>query len=151
MIGAEAMRTMGAHGVVGDLLFVAAGSFFAMFGMLVRLWRVPAMSAAAITSVLSLVGPADPAVQFGQFAGLELSRKPDASGRPGRVSPAPAPPSFSPARSCSSVLGRAALFPSLVPPFMLLIGFLALGVVPSVSQLIGLVVVVIGFQLTQQN
>jgi drug/metabolite transporter (DMT)-like permease len=32
-----------------------------------------------------------------------------------------------------------------------LIGYLALGEVPSVSQLIGLVVVVIGFRLTQQN
>ena len=35
--------------------------------------------------------------------------------------------------------GRAVLFPSLVPPFTLLVGFLALGEVPSVSQLIGLV------------
>ena len=56
IIGTEALRTIGAHGVGGDLLFVAAGGFFAMFGMLVRLWRVPAMRAAAITSVLSLVG-----------------------------------------------------------------------------------------------
>ena len=47
--------------------------------------------------------------------------------------------------------GRAVLFPSLVPPFTLLVGFLALGEVPSVSQLIGLVVVVVGFQLTQKG
>jgi len=33
-IGAEALRTMGAHGIGGDLLFVAAGSFFAVFGVL---------------------------------------------------------------------------------------------------------------------
>ena len=46
-------------------------------------------------------------------------------------------------------VGRAALFPSLVPPFTLLIGFFALGEVPSMSQLIGLVIVVAGFRLTQ--
>ena len=55
IIGTEALRTIGAHGIGGDLLFVAAGGFFATFGMLVRLWRVAAMRAVAITSVLSLV------------------------------------------------------------------------------------------------
>jgi drug/metabolite transporter (DMT)-like permease len=42
--------------------------------------------------------------------------------------------------------GRAATFPALVPGFGLIIGYLALGVVPSVPQFIGLVVVVIGFR-----
>ena len=55
IIGIEALRTIGAHGIGGDLLFVAAGGFFATFGMLVRLWRVSAMRSVAITSVLSLV------------------------------------------------------------------------------------------------
>jgi drug/metabolite transporter (DMT)-like permease len=44
---------------------------------------------------------------------------------------------------------RAAVFPSLVPPSTLLIGFLTLGNVPSVSQLVGLVIVLVGFRLTQ--
>ncbi|HEY4736835.1 MAG TPA: DMT family transporter [Xanthobacteraceae bacterium] len=56
VIGAEALRTIGAHGVLGDLLFVAAGSCFAIFGVLVRHWRVGAIRAAAVTSVLSLAG-----------------------------------------------------------------------------------------------
>jgi drug/metabolite transporter (DMT)-like permease len=47
--------------------------------------------------------------------------------------------------------GRAVVFPSLVPPFTLLVGFVALGEVPTVSQLIGLAVVVIGFRLTQRG
>jgi drug/metabolite transporter (DMT)-like permease len=48
-------------------------------------------------------------------------------------------------------VARAALYPSLVPPFTLLIGYLTLGELPSVSQLIGLVIVVAGFRLTQQG
>ena len=48
-------------------------------------------------------------------------------------------------------VSRAALFPSLVSPFVLLIGFIALGIVPSVSQLVGLVIVVVGFRLTQRG
>jgi drug/metabolite transporter (DMT)-like permease len=47
--------------------------------------------------------------------------------------------------------GRAALFPALVPPFTLVIGFLVLGEAPSLSQLVGLVIVVFGFWLTQKN
>jgi drug/metabolite transporter (DMT)-like permease len=46
---------------------------------------------------------------------------------------------------------RAVLFPSLVPPFVLLLGFLALGEVPTLSQLAGLAVVLIGFRLTQKG
>jgi drug/metabolite transporter (DMT)-like permease len=43
------------------------------------------------------------------------------------------------------------LFTSLVPPFTLLVGYLALGEVPSLSQLAGLVIVVVGFWLTQRG
>ena len=42
--------------------------------------------------------------------------------------------------------GRAATFPALVPGFSMIIGYLALGVVPSIAQLVGLVIVVIGFR-----
>jgi drug/metabolite transporter (DMT)-like permease len=43
--------------------------------------------------------------------------------------------------------GRAAVFPSLVPGFTMLIGFLVLGEVPSLAQLAGLAIVLIGFRL----
>jgi drug/metabolite transporter (DMT)-like permease len=46
--------------------------------------------------------------------------------------------------------GRAGTFPALVPVFGVIIGFLALGVVPSLAQLIGLLVVLIGFRLTMR-
>ena len=44
---------------------------------------------------------------------------------------------------------RAAVFPSLVPGFTLLIGYLWLGEVPSPAQLLGFAIVLIGFRLTQ--
>jgi drug/metabolite transporter (DMT)-like permease len=43
------------------------------------------------------------------------------------------------------------LFPSLVPPFTLLIGYFTIGEAPSVSQLVGLVIVLAGFRLTQRT
>ncbi len=150
VIGAESLRTMGGHGVAGDLLFVAAGSFFAIFGMLVRLWRVSAKRATMITSVLSLAGL--PALLFSWqnvLAAGFLENLLQAVVQ-GMLAGAGATYLFTRA---VVLLGasRAVLFPSLVPPFTLLIGFLALGEVPSVAQLIGLVVVVVGFQLTQKG
>src|SRR5262249_803466 len=47
--------------------------------------------------------------------------------------------------------GRAAVFPSLVPGFTLLIGFLTLGEVPTLAQLAGFAIVLLGFRLTQRN
>jgi drug/metabolite transporter (DMT)-like permease len=47
--------------------------------------------------------------------------------------------------------GRGSVFSSLVPPGVMLIGWIALGIAPSVVQLIGLAVVLIGFRLTQRN
>ena len=42
--------------------------------------------------------------------------------------------------------GRAATFPALVPVFGVIIGFLALGVVPSLAQFVGMLIVLVGFQ-----
>jgi drug/metabolite transporter (DMT)-like permease len=150
IIGTEALRTMGAHGVGGDLLFVAAGAFFAVFGMLVRLWRVAALPAAAITSILSLVALPALLFKFDNFVAAGFADNLLQAVVQGGFAGAGATYLF--ARAVV-LLGasRAVLFPSLVPPFTLLVGFLALGVVPSVAQLIGLVVVVAGFQLTQKG
>jgi drug/metabolite transporter (DMT)-like permease len=45
--------------------------------------------------------------------------------------------------------GRAAVFPSIVPGFTLLIGYLVLGEAPTLLQLAGFAVVLIGFRMTQ--
>jgi drug/metabolite transporter (DMT)-like permease len=149
VIGAEALRTIGAHGVGGDLLFVAAGSFFAVFGMLVRLWRVPAMHAATITSVLSLAGLPIMLTRFDNFLAAGFWENLLQAVAQGAIAGAGAIYLFTRA---VLLLGasRAAVFPALVSPFVLLIGFVALGVVPSIAQLVGLAIVLVGFRLTQR-
>ena len=148
VIGAEALHTMGRDGVLGDLLFVAAGSSFAVFGMLLRLWQIAPMRAAAITSVLSLVGLPILFFTYHNIAAAGLWENLLQAIVQGVFAGPAAIYLFTRA---VILLGasRAALYPSLVPPFSLLIGFLTLGEVPSISQLAGLAVVVVGFRLTQ--
>ncbi len=150
VIGSESLRTMGAHAVGGDLLFVAAGSFFAIFGMLVRMWRIAAMRAAATTSVLSLVGLPILLFNFDNMLAAGFFENLLQAVVQGALTGAGGTYLFTRA---VVLLGasRAVLFPSLVPPFTLLVGFLALGEVPSSSQLAGLVIVVVGFRLTQRG
>jgi len=150
VIGSEAVRTMGPQGILGDLLFVLAGCFFATFGILVRRWQIAPLRAAAITSVLSLTGL--PLLLLGidkLFASSFLENLMQAIVQ-GALTGAGATYLFARAVVLLGA-GRAVLFPSLVPPFTLLVGFLALGEVPSASQLIGLAVVVVGFPLTQRG
>jgi drug/metabolite transporter (DMT)-like permease len=45
---------------------------------------------------------------------------------------------------------RAALFAALVPAATLIVGFLTLGEAPSTAQVVGLVIVLVGFRLTQK-
>ena len=151
VIGIEALRTLGSQGLAGDLLFVAAGSSFAVFGMFLRRWRISPMRAVAVTSVLSLAGL--PALLLFGFGGLLTA------GFLENLLQAVAQGAFAGAGAtylftrAVVLLGasRAVLYPSLVPPFTLLIGFLALGEVPSISQLIGLAIVIVGFRLTQKT
>jgi drug/metabolite transporter (DMT)-like permease len=150
IIGAEALRTIGAQGIGGDLLFVVAGGLFALFGMLVRLWRVPAMQSVAITSVLSLVAVPFLLFRFNNLLAAGFAENLLQAVVQGALAGAAATYLFTRA---VVLLGasRAVLFPSLVPPFVLLFGFIVLGVVPTVSQLAGLAVVLIGFRLTQKG
>ncbi len=148
VIGTEAVRTMGRQGLLGDLLFVAAGSTFAVFGMLLRLWQIAPMRAAAITSVLSLAGlpilffTYDNLVAAGFWENLLQAIAQGVFAGPAAI--------YLFTRAVILLgAGRAAVYPSLVPPFSLLIGFLTLGEVPSLAQLAGLAIVVAGFRLTQ--
>jgi len=150
VIGAEALQTMGTHGLIGDLLFVAAGCSFGIFGMLLRLWRIEPIPAVAVTGVLSLAGlpillfSLDNVLAAGFSENLLQIVVQGVFAGPGAI--------YLFTRAVV-LLGasRAAVFPSLVPPFTLLVGYFALGSTPSVSQLAGLVIVVVGFRLTQMG
>lgn len=150
VIGAEALGTMGRQGVFGDLLFVAAGSSFAVFGMLLRLWRIPPMRAAAVTSVLSLAGLPILLLAYGNFVAAGFWENLLQAVVQGVFAGPAAIYLFTRAVILLGA-GRAALYPSLVPPFSLLIGFFTIGEAPSLSQLIGLAIVLIGFRLTQKS
>ncbi len=151
VIGADALATIGTHGLIGDLSFVAAGLLFATFGMLLRLWRITPTRAVAVTSVVSLVELPIHWLAFGfeRMIGLGLVENLVQLVMQGVFAGAGAIYLF----TRSVVLlgaGRAAVFPSLVPGFTLLIGFLVLGEVPSIAQLAGLAIVMFGFWLTQK-
>jgi drug/metabolite transporter (DMT)-like permease len=152
VIGAEALATIGTHGLVGDLSFVTAGLLFATFGTLLRRWRIAPTRAVAITSVVSLVWLPIQwlAFGFGRMIALGLVENLLQAVMQGLFAGAGATYLF----TRSVVLlgaGRAAVFPSLVPGFTLLIGFLALGEAPSLVQLAGLAIVMLGFWLTQRS
>ena len=149
VIGAEALQTIGAHGLLGDFLFVAAGSFFAVFGVLLRRWRIAAIRAVAVTSVLSLAGLPILLFSFGNMLAAGFYENAMQALVQGVLAGAGAIYLFT--RSVV-LLGasRAVLFPSLVPPFTLLIGYLTIGEAPSAAQLAGLIIVLVGFRLTQR-
>jgi drug/metabolite transporter (DMT)-like permease len=152
VIGADALATIGTHGLIGDLSFVTAGSLFAVFATLLRLWRIAPMRAVAVTSVVSLVDLPIHWIAFGfeRMIALGLVENLIQFVAQGIFAGAGATYLF--ARSVVLLgAGRAAVFPSLVPGFTLLIGFLVLGEVPSVAQLVGFAIVLIGFRMTQRG
>ncbi len=152
VIGGEAVTTIGAHGIVGDLMFAAAGCMFGTFGALLRLWRIPATRATVVVGVVSLVFVPVHWAMFGfeRMIALGLWENLLQAVAQGVLAGAGAVYLFTRAVVLLGA-GRAAVFPSLVPGFTLLIGFLALGEVPSVLQLLGFAFVLMGFRLTQKS
>jgi drug/metabolite transporter (DMT)-like permease len=151
VIGFEAVSTIGRHGLLGDLAFVAAGFCFATFAMMVKLWHIPPMRATVIVSVISLADIPIHAVLFGfdRMISFGLWENVLQALAQGLLAGAGAIYLF--ARAVF-LLGaaRAAVFTSLVPPFTLLLGWTLLGEAPSLVQIAGLVVVLIGFRMTQR-
>jgi drug/metabolite transporter (DMT)-like permease len=147
--GWESVVTIGTSGILGDFSFMAAGLCWAAFGLLLSLWRVDPLRAAAIVTVFSFLiyvpihgywfgferiiaaGLAENALQFvlqgllSSAGGIFLFTRAVALLGP----------------------GRAAVFPALVPGFTMAIGFVFLGVVPTLPQLAGFAIVTAGFAL----
>lgn len=152
VIGGEALATIGVHGLAGDLMFMIAGFFFATFGMLLRLWRMAPTRATVIVSAVSLgIIPVYWALHgFEQMLALGWRENLLQAVMQGILAGPGAIYLFARAVVLLGA-GRAAVFPSLVPGFTLLIGFLALGIVPSLFQLLGFAIVLAGFRLTQKG
>jgi drug/metabolite transporter (DMT)-like permease len=152
VIGAEALSSIGRHGIVGDLAFVLTGLMFASFGTLLRLWGLAPLPATMAVSVLALVpmplivltGGLDRMLPLGWKENLVQALLQGVLAGPGAV--------YLFARSVQLLgAGRAAVFPTLVPPFVLLLGWLVLGETPTALQLAGLVIVLVGFRLAQST
>jgi drug/metabolite transporter (DMT)-like permease len=148
VFGAESLATIGSGGVGGDLLFATAGLFWAIFGTLLRHYRMSGTRAVAVVGVLSVVVYAplyavlvgfDTMLRLGLFENMvQVVVQGVLSG---------VLPIYLFTRAVILIgAGRAATFPALVPGFALIIGYLALGVVPSIAQVIGLLIVVGGFR-----
>jgi drug/metabolite transporter (DMT)-like permease len=150
VIGVEAWSTMGRSGFAGDLLFATAGLSFAIFGMLLRLWHIDAKRAMAVTSVLSLAGLPLLYFSYQNFIAAGFLENLLQAVVQGLFAGAGAVYLFTRAVVLLGA-GRAALYPALVPPFALVIGALTLGELPSVWQLLGLAIVVVGFRLSQKS
>jgi drug/metabolite transporter (DMT)-like permease len=150
VIGAESLRNMNGQAVEGDVLFVISGGLYAVFAMLLRAWRMTPLRATAITSVLSLAVLPALAFRYDNMVAAGWHENLLQAVVQGGLAGAGATYLFARAVVLLGA-GRAILFPSLVPPFTLLIAYFMIGEAPTVAQLIGLVVVVVGFQLTQKR
>ena len=122
--------------------------FWAIFGTLLRHWRISGTRAVAVVGVLSVVVYAPLyAVFVGFDTMLRLGLAENLVQVRGTGLLAGVLPIYLFARAVILLgAGRAATFPALVPGFSLIIGYLALGIVPSLAQVIGLVIVVVGFR-----
>jgi len=149
----EAITTLGLHALGGDSLFASAGLMWAAFTLCLRRWGISGTRAASVVGALSLLiyaplhalifgfhtmiaaGWSENLLQLavqGLFAGLLAL--------------------FLFARAVTVLgAGRASTMPALVPGLTMLIGFLALGEIPSLVQLLGLAIVVTGFRFAVKS
>ena len=151
VIGREALTTIGTQGLVGDFSFALAGLMFATFGMLLRMWRIVPMRATAVISALTLLYIPVHAVAFGFSRMIAVGWFENAVQAvvQGVFSGPLAIYLF--ARSVAALgASRAAVFAALVPAATLMVGFVTLGEQPSMAQVAGLVIVLVGFRLTQK-
>lgn len=147
MFGAESLTTIGSSGVGGDLLFATAGLFWATFGTLLRLWNVPGTRAVMAVGAVSVIVLAPVYLFIYGISGLarqslfeNLLQAVVQGGIAGSL------PIYLFAHAVIALGGgRAATFPALVPIFSVVIGFLALGVVPTLAQFVGMTIVLVGF------
>lgn len=145
----ESVLSIGGNALGGDLLFMTAGLMWALFGMLVKLWRLDSARAARVSCFFALIifAPLHGLLYgFGSMLSASLAENLIQVAVQGVLAGALAMYLYS--RTVVILgAGRAAIFPSLVPGLTLLIAFVTLGIVPTPAQLAGLAVVMLGFWL----
>jgi drug/metabolite transporter (DMT)-like permease len=152
VIGAESIGHIGPDGVLGDLIFVLTGLMFAVFGTLLRHWRVSAFSAASVISVVSLLLLPVYAASGGLGRVVALGLRENALQALGQGILAGPAALYLFAFSIQLLgVARAAVFPAMVPALTLLVGWLLLGEPPTALQATGLVLVLSGFYLAQRQ
>jgi drug/metabolite transporter (DMT)-like permease len=144
--GADALATIGGPGLIGDCVFLAAGIAWAIFGTLLRRWRIEGLRAASVVGALSLLvyAPIYAALfGFTRMAAVgvwENALQVVCQGAAGAFA------IFLFTRAVTLLgAGRAGVFAALVPGFALAIGFLTLGEAPTPMQLAGFGIVMAGF------
>lgn len=152
VIGAESIGHIGAEGIQGDLIFVLAGFMFAGFGAMLRSWRVPAVPAALVINVLSLllVPVYVATVGLAHIAAIGVTENAIQALAQG-VLAGPAALYLYAVSVQRLGVARAAVFPACVPALTLLTGWLLLGEPPTMLQTAGLVTVLCGFYLAQRQ
>jgi drug/metabolite transporter (DMT)-like permease len=143
----ESLAHTGGNAVIGDFSFVLAGLMWATFGALVRRWRVPAWHATMLVCVLAFLfyTPVYLAIYGGhllQFGWGENLLQAFVQG----VLAGPLAIHLYSRAVVYLGASRTAAFPAMVPPMTLLIGFVALGEIPTWLQLGGLAIVALGFR-----
>ena len=132
------------------MLFVGAGTLWAGFGTILRLWAVPGTRAALIVGSLALLfyTPLH-AILFGYDRMIAVGLRENVLQAVVQGGLAGALPIYLFARAVTLLgAGRAATFPALVPVFTVALGFVLISEVPSYVQLAGLAIVLVGFRFT---
>ena len=142
----ETVTTIGSGAILGDLSFMAAGLCWALFGLLLSLWRIEPLRAATVVTVFSVIYIPLHAWLFGyeRMIAAGFTENLLQALVQGLLAGAGGIYLFTRAVALLGP-GRAAVFPALVPGFTMVIGYLSLGVVPTLVQLAGFAIVTVGF------
>lgn len=138
---------------IGDLLFAAAGSMFAVFTILVRRWKLQAFATTAVVSVLSgvIYSPLYLALTGTQrLSAAPIALLVEQGVVQGLLSGIVALFTF--ARAVHYLgAGRAALFPALAPAVAILLGIPLVGELPSLGQWCGLLICTFGLLIALRS
>jgi drug/metabolite transporter (DMT)-like permease len=144
------VQSAGERAWLGDLLFFTSSILWACFTLLLRHWRVPALRATAVVSVLSCLVSTPAYLLWAGSAHLEalpLATLAFQGLIQGGLQGAITMVAYGQAVALLGV-SRAVLFPAIVPAMSVLVGIPIVGEIPSMLQIGGLALVTLGLLTT---